>query len=114
MIILTLTLAAVAIFGAIVWDAKRRKKTLLDAKSIEKPRDKSLRVFCIVCMLLLAFLSILWFIFPPEPPFGAKGLPLYVAYLLAGRYGPSLLALSVGLGFLVYSEKLRRGTQKNR
>jgi hypothetical protein len=114
MIILTLTLAAIAIFGAIVWDVKRRKNTLHDANSIEKPTDKSLRVFCIVCMLLLAFLTVLWFIYPPEPPFGAKGLPLHVAYLLAGKYGPSLLTFFVGLGFLVFSEKLRRSTQKNR
>ena len=114
MTITTITVAAVAIFGAIVWDVKRRKNTLHDADSIEKPKDESLRVFCIVCMLLFGFLSILWFIYPPEPPFGAKGLPLHVAFLLAGKYGPSLLTFFVGLGFLVFSEKLRRSTQKNR
>jgi tryptophan-rich sensory protein len=114
MIISILTLAVIGILGAIFWDVQKRKNAPHEANSIEKPTEQSLWIFGIVCTVFFAFLAILWCIYPPEPPFGAKGLPLYIAYLLVGKYGPSLLMFFVGLGFLFFSEKRRRGSQKDR
>lgn len=110
MLIAILTLSVIAVIGVILWDVRKRKQKLRHPNATQNPSEKTKWAVGITLSVFFTLLAIWDCINPPEPPFGAKGLPWHAAYLLVGKYGPSSLNFFIGLAFFIYSEKRRRGS----
>lgn len=107
-VVLSVGLILITIF----WDVRRRQRQIKTLTVAAPRNDGRNRLFAIFVAVFCAVLGIWWVIAPPEPPFGAKGLLLHLAYLLIGKYGPSLMAFFLGAVCLVFSRKSPSGDKK--
>jgi hypothetical protein len=112
MFTLIISLSVIAVLLTIFWDVRRRKN-LPKNSTLPQPNEKIKWLVHIACGMLFSLVGTWMYFDPPEPSFGAKGLLFHLAYLLIGKYGPSLVFFVFGFACFIVSEKHRRNTQKS-